>query len=286
MMEKKILIIGKNGFIGNKLFNIFEKNLFTVFGDIINNKKIRLTGIKKIKDLIIKKKINVIIHTASSLHSLSSYKDFQYEMKKLILPTLDLIQFCSEKKIRFIYFSSGGQMYGKNINKVNEKFSINPFNYAGYSKSIIENAIIFFHKNFKLDYLILRPGNVFEMNEQNKIKKFSLISTINSLPANGAIHVRNNGNDIRDYIHVDQVSDIILTLVINNYRNITLNLSSGSGFKTKDVIKILNKKVKIVYKKNISSKNNQEAKKIILNNSLLKKIYKKKIIHISKLNDL
>ena len=84
MMEKKILIIGKNGFIGNRLFNIFEKNLFTVFGDIINNKKIRLTGIKKIKDLIIKKKINVIIHTASSLHSLSSYKDFQYEMKKLI----------------------------------------------------------------------------------------------------------------------------------------------------------------------------------------------------------
>ena len=66
MMEKKILIIGKNGFIGNKLFNIFEKNLFKVFGDIINNKKIRLTGIKKIKDLIIKKKINVIIHTASS----------------------------------------------------------------------------------------------------------------------------------------------------------------------------------------------------------------------------
>jgi UDP-glucose 4-epimerase len=207
-------------------------------------------------------------------------------MKKLILPTLDLIQFCSEKKIRFIYFSSGGQIYGRNIYKANEEHSMNPFNYAGYSKCIVENAIIFFHKNFKLDYLILRPGNVFEMNEQNKIKKFSLISKINSLPANGAIHVRNNGNDIRDYIHIDQVSDIILTLVINNYRNITLNLSSGSGFKTKDVIKILNKKVKIVYKKNISSKNNQEAKKIILNNSLLKKIYKKKIINISKLNDL
>ena len=98
-MKKNILIIGKNGFIGKRLFNIFERNLFTVYGDVINNKKIRLTSIKKIKDLIVKKKINIIIHTASSLHSLSSYKDFKYELKKLILPTLDLIQFCSEKKM-------------------------------------------------------------------------------------------------------------------------------------------------------------------------------------------
>ena len=47
-----------------------------------------------------------------------------------------------------------------------------------------------------------------------------------------------NGNNIRDYIHINDVVEIYKSILNHNYKGITINISTGIGTSTKSIIEI------------------------------------------------
>ena len=94
-----------------------EKTVYKPTNDYVFS---RIFGYKKnwelLKDLLEsilnKDKIDRVIHLVSTIVPGSSYDDFIKEFTNVIFPSIRLMELCSKKNVKFVYFSSGGTIYG------------------------------------------------------------------------------------------------------------------------------------------------------------------------------
>ncbi len=262
----KILFIGGAGFIGSNLVKALDKekyqvtvvepeNAFTgrLKGESVNLLFGSLNDVEFIKGVIERQGIQIVVHLVSTLIPGSSYEDYKREYKNVIFPTIELMELCAQKGIRFVYFSSGGTVYG-NRNDVlpfEESDPMKPISYYGWSKQMMENSIQFMHRTAGLDYLILRPSNPYG-HGQNLYGKQGLVAVaIGKLLKNEPIEVWGDGSAVRDYIYVDDLAKIFVKLIEGDVHNMTLNIGSGRGYSVNDVLAFLKivsgKDLKIVY---------------------------------------
>jgi UDP-glucose 4-epimerase len=268
MLNKNYLLIGSGGFIGSNILKLLKKKKIKVYK---NNFRLKETN--KISRFIKKKNIEVVIHLASSLVPDSNKKEYKNEELNIINPSIRLLRFLKKKKIFFIFFSSGGTIYGNKEN-AKEEDKLIPINYYGFSKKKIENNIVKIFNENEDKYLILRPTNIFGKKNSINTTQGLIENTIESIKKNKTISVINDGKEIRNYIFIEDFIKIFYYLLKLKFKKEILNIASNKNYKTISVIrkihKILTNKKKIVYK---FVTKNKRIRKITLNNSkLCKKI--------------
>lgn len=262
-----ILFIGGAGFIGSNLIKALDKNTYRITvvepeeadvsrldGVDINIAIGSLDDVKFVESVIDQQDIQIVVHLVSTLIPGSNYEDYKLEYKNVIFPSIELMELCAQKGIRFVFFSSGGTVYG-NRNDVlpfAEVDPMNPISYYGWSKQMMENSILFMHRTVGLDYLIVRPSNPFG-HGQNLYGKQGLIAVaIGKLLNNEEIEVWGDGSSVRDYIYIDDLARIFAKLIERNVHNTTLNIGSGRGYSINDVLAFLKivsgSDMKIVYR--------------------------------------
>ncbi len=266
-MKKNVLIIGSTGFIGKNILEYFLNNYNIVllvrdaskvippFDDIksINIVEADLKDMVIVKEVTQKYNIHVVIHLASNLIPSSSKDDFNKEMNEIILPTYKLLEYLSKKNIKIIFFSSGGTIYGKvQESKIAESHLLQPINYYGYSKLMIENYIQFLNRTKNLSYLIFRPSNVYGKYQRLEAKQGFISVSIGKILSNQAIEIWGNGETIRDYVNVKDVAILTRELINMNINNEVINIGSSVGISLNEIVNLLQKKVdkkiKIEYK--------------------------------------
>ena len=253
-MRKSILFIGGAGVIGS---NIIRKMLHDDYeihvcepdgantqrldGFDVRLHRALLSDIEAVNNIIQDFNIDVVVHLVSTLIPGSTYEDYKKEYKNVIFPSIELMELCAQKGIRFVYFSSGGTVYG-NRNDVlpfTETDPMTPISYYGWSKQMMENSIQFMHRTAGLDYLIVRPSNPYG-HGQNLYGKQGLVAVaIGKLLKNEMIEVWGDGSAVRDYIYVDDLANIFVKLVESDVHNTTLNIGSGRGYSVNDVLAFL-----------------------------------------------
>ena len=282
---KTILILGGTGFIGSNIIDVFTKEGYKII--VLVKNKIRTENLlynkdnitiiegelkdsNIIKNIILEFNIGIIIHLVSNLIPSSSEKEFNQELLNVVIPTYGIINYISSKKIKFIFFSSGGVIYGKSDKKHTESDSLKPINYYGYLKLLIETYINFKHRIDGLNYIIIRPSNAYGTHQKLNRNQGFIAVAISKLIKNEAIEIWGDGKVIRDYIEVQDLSKALSKLLKSNVINETFNVGSGEGHNLLELLKIiekhLNKKAKIVYK----NKRNVDLDKVILNIDKLK----------------
>jgi UDP-glucose 4-epimerase len=187
---RKILIFGGSGFIGGYLIenlivkgytiyillNHENKNEYLKKKDGIRIVYGKIDNVELIKSIIENEAIDEVLHLVSNIISSSNYHEYLIELKTIIFPTLELIPFLSKKRVKIIYFSSGGAIYGdSNNNELKESDPVSPISYYGLSKLIIEEAIKTESRKSNLSFLIFRPSNPYGYNSRLK-RNFGLIS--------------------------------------------------------------------------------------------------------------
>ncbi len=263
-----ILFIGGAGFIGSNLIKYFKKigkdNIFALEPEFANISRLNdvdiqlyrysISDIEEIENILISNNIDIVIHLVSTLIPSSKYEDFNNEFKNIIFPSIKLMEFCAIQKIKLVYFSSGGTIYGNrnNLQPFVESDEMAPISYYGWSKQMMENSILFKNRTENLKYLILRPSNPYG-HGQNLYGKQGLIAvSIGKILSNKPIEVWGDGSAIRDYIYIDDLSKIVYKLIENDISNETINIGSGRGYSVNDILaflKIVTKSdFKIIYK--------------------------------------
>jgi UDP-glucose 4-epimerase len=284
---KTIFIVGSQGFIGK---NIIEQlissdiNLILYVRDckrlapaVIKNSLVTivegaLSNVLLLRETINKYPIDVVIHLVSSLIPSSNSSDFSKEMDEVIKPTYELLNYLCELKIRIIYFSSGGTIYGNTTeNLISEEQETNPINYYGYSKLLIENYIQFLHRTRGLSFLILRPSNVYGKYQRlDKLQGFIAVAT-GKILSNDVIYVFGNGDTVRDYIDVEDLAFITRKLIHSGITNQIFNVGTGIGVSLNDILLVLQKTTQCELNVNYTDKRAVDVSKVILDVDKLKK---------------
>ena len=282
---KTFLILGGTGFIGLNIIDFFTSKGCKMI--VLTRNKIRaenllydknsttiiegeLKDIDIIKNIILKFNIGVIIHLVSNLIPSSKEEDFNKELLNIVSTTYEIINYISSKEIKFIFFSSGGTIYGKSDKKLAELDNLEPINYYGYSKLLIENYITFKHRTDGLKYIIIRPSNAYGKYQKADRNQGFIAVAISKLIKDETIEIWGDGKTVRDYIEVQDLAEALFRLLESNVVNETFNVGSGESHNLLEILKILeknlNKKAKIVYK----NKRSVDVNKVILNIDKLK----------------
>ena len=263
---KKILFIGGAGFIGSNIISKLQHvdyeihvcepagaNMQRLNGLEVKLHHTLLSDIGSISKIIQVNDIDIVVHLVSTLIPGSTYEDYKNEYRNVIFPSIELMELCAQKKIRFVFFSSGGTVYGNksDVLPFKESDDMNPISYYGWSKQMMENSIQFMNRTVGLDYLVLRPSNSFG-HGQNLYGKQGLVAVaIGKLLKNETIEVWGDGSAVRDYIYVDDLANIFVKLIEGDVYNKTLNIGSGRGYSVNDVLAFLKivsgKDLRIVY---------------------------------------
>jgi len=256
-VQKNILLIGGAGFIGSNLVRklLEEGYNVVVFEQIncsiqrlsksINNLNIEygtLSNMTEFENVLQKYKIDTIFHLASSIIPSSDQNAFVSEIENILIPTVKLLSLISKLGIKLYYFSSGGTVYGNRLNNnepIKESEDTNPICYYGVSKLFIEKMIFLENNLSKLNYVILRPSNLYGPG-QNVIGNQGLIAIILGKILNGEeVIIWGDGENIRDYIYIDDLISCICKLLRSDVNNEIINIGTGFGHSINDIIKII-----------------------------------------------
>lgn len=264
---KKILFIGGGGFIGSNLIKHLDKKRYEVHVieptsvsllrlnglDVIIHRT-SLSDIKEVEQIVCANKIETVVHLVSTLIPGSCYEDYKREFIQVIFPSIELMEVCAKNNIRFVYFSSGGTIYGNRseMTPFKESDDMAPISYYGWSKQIMENGILYKHRTENLEYLILRPSNPYGHGQNIRARQGLVAVAIGKILDSKPVEVWGDGSAVRDYIYIDDLADIFCQLMDNDVRNVTLNVGSGRGYSVNDVLAFLKIvsgiEYKIVYK--------------------------------------
>jgi len=226
---KKILIIGKRGFIGKNLAKSLNKKLIT--NHISFDSFLKKTNIINNYDYVINTSIN---------------KDYlKKKYNKNFDNDLKISNFIKKKNIIHIFLSTR-KIYKPNEN-IRENSPIKPKCNYSKNKLITEKKLL---KKIKKNLIILRISNI--IGYKKKIKKIhtTFIDTFFNTIQKG--YVVNNETRFKDFISIDKFCEIVYAIIKNNIKGL-FNVSIGEKIYLNELILWLNKhnKKKLIIKKNI-----------------------------------
>jgi len=298
-----ILLTGGAGYIGshiceqlvkNKINNIYIlDNLSTGHRRLINKKAYFIKGDIKnfplIRKIIIKYKIQTIIHLAASLNVSEAENNKRKYYQNNIKGTKNLILSCKNSNIKNFIFSSSSSIYGNTKGGVDENKKPNPKMFYAYTKYEGEKLVKKYSKKFKYNYAILRYFNVAGASESGQIGDIEISHghlikniAIEALKKKPEINIYGNnyptkdGTCIRDYIHVSDLADIhVKSLHYLNHHNksFILNCGYGKGYSVKQIVNIF-KKIKKNLTINYKPKRPGDVAQMYSNTKKLKQTFK------------
>lgn len=262
-----ILLLGGNGFIGKNIMeNLLQENCRILLlnrkqdylddhfclNDNIKVIQGELSDFSLIQNAIAANEVNLVIHLVSTIIPSSSLEDFHRDIEQVILPTFKLIDYLSNTEIKFIFFSSGGTIYGKSDTALKENHKLEPINYYGYSKLLIEDYIIFLNRLNNLKFIIIRPSNVYGKYQRLEAQQGFIAVALGKIKSNEPVEIWGDGKTIRDYVYAQDVAEALNKIIKSNIINQIINIGSGTGIDLLGIVEILqtyfDKKIILIFK--------------------------------------
>ena len=310
-----ILITGGCGFVGTNLALFLKKKKFNIFsldnlsrkGSLYNLNLLKKNKIKNFKiDIYDQKKIeklrkfNLIIDCCAEAAVEVSRKKLDKVFNTNLVGTFNILKKAKKDNSKIIFLSSSrvnsinalNKITKNNFNlnkeikikkKINENFNTNsPKSLYGFTKLASEMLIEEFSYAFKLDYIINRCGVIsgplqFGKEDQGFVSLWVWHHIIKKKLK--YIGFGGHGNQVRDVLHIQDLSNLILKQ-INNFKKInnklfTVGGSNKSYTSLRDLTLVCEKITgnKIIFSKKIKT-SIYDIPYFISNNRLVSKTYK------------
>lgn len=170
-----------------------------------------------------KYEITILLHCAASTQVERSYTNYHEFINNNIFAVNKILEACNtyRRLTKMIHISSN-KIYGGNLNRTfNEESKFNPINPYGSSKVSSEMIINALAYSYKLPVVIIRPSNLFGKYQyrEKAIPKF-IYKLLNNKP----ITIYGNGNQVRDFMYVEDMCKAIKFIIDSNITNGTYNV--------------------------------------------------------------
>ena len=250
----KILVIGGAGYIGSHVtYELCDNGYNVIVVDdlstgFMENIDPRAEFIKKTYsnlDKKIYKEVDCVVHLAALKAAGESMENPIMYANHNIIDSLKLINLCIENNINKFIFSSSAAVYGlPQYKPLDEKHPLEPINYYGFTKLIVENQLRWLSQIKNLKVACLRYFNaagydvksrvlIKEKNPQNLIPivmecASGLRSGFNVF---GNDYNTPDGTCLRDYIHVNDLAKGHVKAIekLNDKNQLITNLATGKS---------------------------------------------------------
>lgn len=281
MDNLNILITGGCGFIGTNFIKKLVKKYSGINIKIIDNlwkgKKDYIENLKNIELIIgdlrensfcLKtiKNVDCVYHLADIVPNVSYAYNNEFEVfrNNIIINSNVLNAVCENKIKKYIYvgtacsYTKDIQMNKDGYNYVTED-NIHPLNTDtsyGMSKYLGEYEALLAQKKYKFDLGLIRFHNVYGpycyIEDMDKMQVIpSIISKV--LKNKEELVVWGSGNQYRDFIYIDDVTNALISLYIDGLNQGPIQVGSGQPTTIKEIAEISNSlennRLKIIYDK-------------------------------------
>jgi ADP-L-glycero-D-manno-heptose 6-epimerase len=245
-----IVVTGGAGFIGSQLvsgLNKLGREDVLVVDDLSDGKKFENLAVNTIADYMDKTEFRRLIEDRNQLcdniefifHqgacSTTTEWDGKYMMDNNYTYSKELLHFCLERSVPFIYASSAA-VYGINTKFIEEPENESPINVYGYSKLLFDNYVRAMMPDIGSQVVGLRYFNVFGPGEAHKKNMASVVYHFNNqINETGELklfegsHGYADGEQLRDFISVDDVVDVNLWLMSKPDVSGIFNVGTGQS---------------------------------------------------------
>lgn len=228
----KILIFGGSGFLGSHVADVLSEagHEVTIFDKLksewINFDQNFILGDILDEDLL-RKCINgtEIVYNFAALSDLNQALENPIDSIRInILGNANILEACRDFKIKRFLYASTVYVYSRE---------------GGFyrcSKQASENYIEEYHKNFGLDYTILRYGSIYgpRSDESN-----GLFRIVKSALQTGRIIYEGSAENFREYIHVEDAAKASVVALGDDFKNQSVILTGQEPMKVIDLLKML-----------------------------------------------
>lgn len=134
-------------------------------------------------------------------------------------------------------FASSWFVYGDTDLPAREDSHCDPKGFYSITKRAAEQLLISYCETFELDYRILRFANVLGQGDpKTSVQKNAVTYMITELKHNRPINLYENGDVIRDFIHVKDLCRAIKLIMDKGARNEIYNVGNGQPNKMRYII--------------------------------------------------
>jgi UDP-glucose 4-epimerase len=175
----------------------------------------------------------VVVHAASDLRTSANSEPYRL-LDSNVMSTATLLESARRQRVKRFVFMSSCAVYGEDM-RTGEESLCCPITINGISKHLNEKLVAEFCQANGIQYQILRVFNTYGGQD-----RFSIFSKLKNALVNGtAFTLNNEGRMQRDFIHVRDVADIVLSLSTVSIKYTHMNIGTGVATKISKLVEMV-----------------------------------------------
>jgi UDP-glucose 4-epimerase len=237
----RVLITGSEGFLGTNLAKRLKPDFeFSGFDRKLSpSMDVRSTEV--VADFIKQFQPDCVVHLAANANPRLGTEEPILDLSTNVIGTLNILKGAAALPTKpYLVFSSSAYVYGA-MSKlpITDDCGGNPNSPYGISKLAAEFYIKYFAGANSIKYTILRFFNIYGPGQKRGYVVPDLIHKIKSAQNSEPIPMRGHPDDARDFIYVDDVTDLLLKVIERRPENRTFNVGSGVPTKIRDLASVI-----------------------------------------------
>ena len=182
-----------------------------------------------------------VVYFISTIDNYNIHKDLFVDIDTNLTTLMKVLSTIDRNDKSTVFnFVSSWFVYGKNQNTPfkEDDMSCNPTGFYSITKRCAEQMLISFCETFDIKYRIFRLANVLGEGDQKISKKKNALQyLVREIVHNRDVELYYGGNQIRDYIYVDDVCQAIKSCISYGLVNQIINIGSGKPYLFSKIIR-------------------------------------------------
>lgn len=247
---QKAIVTGGAGFIGSHLVDkLIEQGVkVTILDNLSTGKKQNINPKAEFIDCDIFKDtygdLIFLLNGADTVFHLAAKTTVQESIEKPslynninVVGTLNLLEAAAAMKVKRFIFSSSSSVYGNAKVPTSEDHPLNPISPYALNKLIGEQYCKLYSEIYNIDTVCLRYFNVYGDRMNNEGYKLVFPIFKEQILNNKPLTINNNGEQRRDFIHVDDVvrANILVAKHSNNFNGDIYNVGNGKNYSINEI---------------------------------------------------
>lgn len=248
-IKNNIIIYGSSGFIGSNLIDHLNTKKFNYLSvarrkNFISKNHLIIKNYNEVdlpKKVLKKNCLNTLFYLCAETSVNNVNKNTEKNLKDSLLPIINLFRYSQKHNIRIkLIFSSTITVFGSKKLIINKYSKPDPETFFDTHKFFVEQYLKFLSKNEYFKYTIIRLPNIYGPGRESISKKSDrgVLNKIilNSIKKNDPIYIYGSGNNYRDFIFINDISDLLLKVMLKPKKteNLIFNLSTFSQTTLRD----------------------------------------------------